>query len=60
MRDLHSLGAQLATARKEHERLLAEAKGAATTAYSEGVGESEIARRLGVARLTVRRWLGKS
>ena len=35
------------------------AEEAAIDAHNDGVPETEIARELGVNRLTVRRWLGK-
>lgn len=35
------------------------ASDAARNAYAGGIPETEIARKLGVNRLTVRKWLGK-
>lgn len=50
---------ELQTARFKLDAAMIRARKAATVALSEGVSEAEIARALGVNRMTVRRWLGK-
>lgn len=49
----------LKAARGKLDRAVDVAREAAIAANAGGVSESEIARTLGVNRLTVRRWLGK-
>jgi DNA invertase Pin-like site-specific DNA recombinase len=50
---------QLKAANEKLEVAKAHARTAAIVANDDGISESEIARALGVNRLTVRRWLGK-
>lgn len=49
----------LRAARTRLETAMHAAADAAATADRDGVPETEIARTLGVNRMTVRRWLGK-
>lgn len=49
----------LKAARSKLDRAVEVAREAAIAAHTDGVSESEIARTLGINRLTVRRWLGK-
>lgn len=51
--------ASLRRARKRLAAAMEQAKTAAVTANADGTPETEIARALGVNRMTVRRWLGK-
>lgn len=57
--DLDSSGASLARARNLLAAAMQNAERAAIAAATDGVPESVIARRIGVNRLTVRKWLGK-
>lgn len=57
--DLSRSGASLARARARVKAKLEEAESLAVQADGEGVPEAEIARLLGVDRMTVRKWLGK-
>jgi DNA invertase Pin-like site-specific DNA recombinase len=51
----------LDTARQRLDAAMAAAQDATKTLYQDfGYPETEIARQLGVNRLTVRRWLGKN
>jgi DNA invertase Pin-like site-specific DNA recombinase len=51
----------LATARQRLDAAMEAAQDAAITLYKDfAFPETEIARQLGVNRLTVRRWLGKN
>lgn len=50
----------LRAARSRLDKAMDTAREAATDAYSHGRPEAQIARELGVNRMTVRRWLGKS
>lgn len=45
--------------RAQRAKIMEEAASAARAAHAAGVRETEIARTLGVNRMTVRRWLGK-
>jgi len=58
-RELRRVGRQLAAARERLEAAMSAAEATADDAYHEGVPEAEIARLLGVNRMTVRKWLGK-
>lgn len=49
----------LGAARRHLDTAMAEAAQAAQYAHAAGAPETEIARELGVNRLTVRKWLGK-
>lgn len=49
----------LKAARGKLDRAMEVAREAAIAAYTDGAAETEIARALGVNRMTVRRWLGK-
>jgi DNA invertase Pin-like site-specific DNA recombinase len=55
MDKLDKLGAQIAAGRDARER----AKQLVPEAIAAGIPEADIARRLGVDRMTVRNWLGK-
>lgn len=50
---------RVALARDELAVAMTYATNAAISAHREGMPETEIAKALGVNRLTVRRWLGK-
>lgn len=54
-----SHGKKLVRARVAAEEALRVASVMAQSAASEGVPEAQIARELGVDRMTVRKWLGK-
>jgi len=56
---LQSIARQIRSARARLEKVMKSAEEAAIDAHNDGVPETEIARELGVNRLTVRRWLGK-
>lgn len=51
---------KLAQARKSLAFVTHEAKEVAAQDAHDGVPEAEIARDLGVSRMTIRKWLGKS
>lgn len=57
--NLASVGHNLETARQNLQIALQNAADAAEAAHANGRTETDIARLLGVNRLTVRRWLGK-
>jgi DNA invertase Pin-like site-specific DNA recombinase len=57
--DLARAARNLRAARQRLETAMQDAESAATAAHSDGTPETEIARTLGVNRMTVRRWLGK-
>lgn len=57
--DLERIGRTLRADRKRLEASMHDAGQAAIKASADGMPETEIARVLGVNRLTVRRWLGK-
>jgi transposase len=57
--DLLTAGRNLEAARTKLEAAKHRAADAAEKASAGGMSEVEIARRLGVNRLTVRKWLGK-
>lgn len=59
-RQLTIAARELRAARQRLETAMLAAGDAAHSAYKHGVPETEIAKALGVNRLTVRRWLGKS
>lgn len=50
--------AQLSAANRQRATAIAEAKKVAAALAEARYSQQEIAQRLGVARLTVRRWLG--
>lgn len=52
-------GAAVRTARQQLDTAMHRAADRAEQAHAGGMSEVEIARHLGVNRLTVRRWLGK-
>ena len=56
---LRQAARNLRAARSRLDDAMAAAEQAAITAYSDGTPETEIAKTLGVNRMTVRRWLGK-
>lgn len=58
--ELKSMARKIARARDNLMTVMNEAATTAIKASEDGVPESEIARDLGVNRLTVRRWLGKN
>lgn len=57
--DLLKVGRDLQAARSKLDAVMHRAADMANVAYDDGTPETEIARLLGVNRLTVRRWLGK-
>jgi DNA invertase Pin-like site-specific DNA recombinase len=59
MNELQRVARALAKSRARLTETMAEAEAAAISAHADGVSEVEIARTLGVNRMTVRRWLGK-
>lgn len=59
MTDLDALGRKREKARAEVARLFEQARVAAIEAVASGVPEADVARRLKVDRMTVRKWLGK-
>lgn len=59
MTNLADAAGRLLAARQELTEATDAAQAAAREAVGRGVSEVEVARRLGVARMTVRKWLGK-
>lgn len=59
MSDLTSVSKSLQRSRNLLAAAMQQAELAAIAAHKEGKPETEIARELGVNRMTVRRWLGK-
>jgi len=59
MSDLTTAARALRAARQRLDTAMATAEQAAIDAHARQVPETEIARELGVNRMTVRRWLGK-
>lgn len=59
MTDLDRAGRKLRSARKAQKAALDEAQAAAVDALAQGVTEVEVAKTLGVDRMTVRKWAGK-
>lgn len=57
--DLAKAARQLRAARQRLDIAMKAAEQAAITAHRDGAPETEIARTLGVNRMTIRRWLGK-
>jgi transposase len=57
--DASEAARQLAETRDKLAAVIERAKTAARELHGAGVSESEIARRLGVDRMTIRSWLGK-
>lgn len=57
--ELTDAGQKLAAARVELQRAIAQAKREAQALAEHGESEYTIAEMLGVARMTVRSWLGK-
>lgn len=58
-KELKTAARNLRAARDKLTTATAAAETAAITAHDDGTPETEIARMLGVNRMTVRRWLGK-
>ena len=58
--ELAKVARDLRAARSRLNVAMQAAEQAATSAHADGMAETEIARTVGVNRLTVRRWLGKS
>ena len=56
---LATAGHRLAVARARLAASMADAEAAARMALDHGVAEAEVARVLGVDRMTVRKWAGK-
>ena len=56
---LEDVAAELAATRAAYERATEQAKAALDEYAAEGMGERELARKLGVDRMTIRRWRGK-
>lgn len=59
MTDLAKAGRALRSARERLKAAMQAAEEAGVEAHQAGTPETEIARELGVDRMTVRRWLGK-
>jgi transposase len=59
MTTLESAGKKLRLTRNAQTEAYEEARIAALAALSGGVSESEVAAKLGVDRMTVRKWQGK-
>jgi DNA-binding GntR family transcriptional regulator len=59
MTNLDRAGRKLRSARNSLKEAMTGAEVTARQAASEGVSEVQIAKSLGVDRMTVRRWLGK-
>ncbi len=59
VQQLAEAGSALATARYAIDAAMSTAKEAALAAIADGVTEVDIARSLGVDRMTVRKWAGK-
>lgn len=57
--ELERAGGKLRRARAALEKAMEEAERAGMNALAEGEPEAAIARRLGVNRMTVRKWAGK-
>jgi len=55
-----SVGADLARVRLEDQRVRARVRQIAVMAFADGRSERSIARDVGVDRMNLRRWLGKS
>lgn len=58
--ELAKAAARLAKARKAEKAALEQARVLAVAAVNAGETEAGVARALGVDRMTVRKWLGKS
>lgn len=56
---LASIGQRLKTATRARKDVLDEAHKAVRAGADEGVSEVEMARLVGVTRMTIRSWLGK-
>lgn len=56
---LENLGHQLAQARRQEAKALAEVMAAVRVEYERGVSEYQLAKLAGVSRSTIRSWLGK-
>lgn len=59
MTDMTRAARALRAARQRLDTAMQTAEQAAVAAHQDGTPETEIARTLGVNRMTVRRWLGK-
>jgi hypothetical protein len=59
MSDIDSIGRRRAAAKKVMKATLVEAEEAVKDPANADIPEAEIARRLGVDRMMVRKWLGK-
>jgi len=57
--DLAAAAHDLRAARAHLQQTMTDAQKAAITAHASGTPETEIARTLGINRMTVRKWLGK-
>lgn len=57
--ELERVGRQLRSARNRQEVVMTRARAAALDALEQEVSEVEIAKTLGVDRMTVRKWAGK-
>lgn len=56
---VHAIRVRLQKARENLDGAMDEARRAALTLIDQGVTEVDVAKTLGVNRMTVRRWLGK-
>jgi len=59
MSDLDAVAARYEAVRTALHEATVEAKAAAVEAVAAGMSEVEAARRLGVSRMTLRKWIGK-
>lgn len=59
MTNLDRVAGRLRAARREAQEASDAAKAAAREAVAAGMSESEAARRVGVTRMTIRKWTGK-
>ena len=59
MTDLDAAALRYNKARKEHAEAATDVKVATVEAVAAGMSESEAARRVGVTRMTIRKWTGK-
>lgn len=57
--EVEAMAKRLLEARENVEAVTAEARATALRAIAAGVPEALVARKLGVTRMTIRRWEGK-
>lgn len=59
MEAMRRLARLIARNRENHTKIMAEAADTARTALANGMTEVDVAKALGVNRMTVRKWAGK-